>query len=111
MTVRIKEIRKQFGDTLQSLAQKIDYDYSNLSKVERGVYAPSIELLYKISAVYNISISELLVDPVPRNMLDLTITEDIITVDGAPITKEELAFLIQSIRLFRQTIQNHSKSF
>ncbi|MEM5611358.1 helix-turn-helix transcriptional regulator [Bacillus thuringiensis] len=60
MQVRIKEIRKNFGDTLQSLAHKIDYDYSNLSKVERGIYTPSLELLYKIADVYNIEITDLL---------------------------------------------------
>lgn len=53
MRTRIKEVRNQFGDTLQSLSQKIDYDYSNLSKIERGIYKPSLELLDKIATVYN----------------------------------------------------------
>ncbi|WP_414978764.1 helix-turn-helix domain-containing protein [Bacillus sp. (in: firmicutes)] len=107
--VKIKEIRKKYGDTLQSLAEKIDYDYSNLSKVERGVYAPSVELLYKIAEVYKINISELLIESDNKNILDLTVTENIITVDGKQVTKEELTFLIQSIRIFRQTIKNYSE--
>ncbi|MFT4141206.1 MAG: helix-turn-helix transcriptional regulator [Bacillus sp. (in: firmicutes)] len=109
MYVKIKEIRKKYGDTLQSLAEKIDYDYSNLSKVERGVYAPSVELLYKIAEVYKINISELLIESDNKNILDLTVTENIITVDGKQVTKEELTFLIQSIRIFRQTIKNYSE--
>lgn len=109
MYVKIKEFRKKNGDTLQSLSEKINYDYSNLSKVERGVYTPSIELLYKIAEVYKINISELLIEKDQKNILDLTVTENIITVDGKRVTKEELTFLIQSIRIFRQTIKNYSE--
>ncbi|KXY83670.1 helix-turn-helix transcriptional regulator [Bacillus sp. FSL W7-1294] len=40
MRFKIKETRKKFGDTLQSLAKKVEYDYSNLSKIERGSINP-----------------------------------------------------------------------
>lgn len=63
MYVKVKEIRKKYGDTLQSLSKKIDYDYSNLSKVGRGIYTPSLELLNKIAEVYQINITDLLVQP------------------------------------------------
>ncbi|PHG59742.1 helix-turn-helix domain-containing protein [Bacillus toyonensis] len=105
MYVRIKEIRKKFGDTLQSLAEKIEYDYSNLSKVERGIYAPSLELLYKIATIYEISISDLLIDPTDNTVHDLEETP--LSLDGQQISKEELEFLTQSIRIFRQTINQH----
>lgn len=105
MYVRIKEIRKRYGDTLQSLAKKVDYDYSNLSKVERGIYEPSLELLYKIAMNYNIDITELLVNSVPAKTIELENNGEWITVDGQKISKEELFFLIQSIRIFRQSIQ------
>jgi transcriptional regulator with XRE-family HTH domain len=55
--VKIKEIRIKHKDTLKSLADKIDYDWSNLSKVERGIYTVSIEILEKIAKVYNIDVS------------------------------------------------------
>jgi transcriptional regulator with XRE-family HTH domain len=52
---KIKQLRKEKKDTLKELAQKVDYDWSNLSKVERGVYGASIELLKKIAEVYEVS--------------------------------------------------------
>ncbi|WP_410255766.1 helix-turn-helix domain-containing protein [Bacillus cereus] len=48
MNSKIKELRKKNGDTLKSLAEKINYDYSNLSKIERGIYTPSLTLLKKL---------------------------------------------------------------
>ena len=110
MYVRIKEIRTRFGDTLQNLAKKINYDYSNLSKVERGVYAPSLELLYKIARVYDINISELLISYKSMDILDLEKNIDTIRVDGQQISQEELMFLIQSIRIFRQTIKKYNQN-
>ncbi|CDN39599.1 helix-turn-helix domain-containing protein [Bacillus thuringiensis] len=59
MHVRIKEIRKEFGDTLQNLAQKIDYDYSNLSKVERGIYTPSLEFLIQSIRIFRNTLKKL----------------------------------------------------
>lgn len=61
MRFRIKETRIKFGDTLQSLAEKINYNYSNLSKIERGVYTPTVDLLQKIATVYNVEICDLIV--------------------------------------------------
>lgn len=54
---KIRELRKKNGDTLKKLAEKINYDYSNLSKIERGLYKPSISLLKKIANVYDVQIS------------------------------------------------------
>lgn len=52
--LKIRQLRINSGDTLQDLSRKINYDYSNLSKVERGKYKASPELLSSISEVYNI---------------------------------------------------------
>lgn len=52
---KIKKLRKENRDTLKSLAAKIDYDWSNLSKVERGIYGASIELVRKIIDVYDVN--------------------------------------------------------
>lgn len=52
---KIKKLRKENKDTLKSLAAKIDYDWSNLSKVERGIYSVSMELIKKIIGVYNVN--------------------------------------------------------
>ena len=57
MNYKIKALRKKHGDTLKELSRKINYDYSNLSKIERGIYQPSLELLKKISEVYSVAMN------------------------------------------------------
>ncbi|MCQ6531045.1 helix-turn-helix domain-containing protein [Bacillus mycoides] len=112
MPFKIKETRKRFGDTLQGLAEKIDYDYINLSKIERGLYAPSLDLLHKIATVYNIEITDLIVqsDLTSKEILDIGDMELLhyytCTLNEEEISKEELAFLIQTIKIMRQTIKN-----
>lgn len=113
MYVRVKEIRKKYGDTLQSLSKKIDYDYSNLSKVERGIYTPSLELLNKIAEVYQINITDLLVQPHLYDKKKLVLEDKEIlksysvNVDGKDLSETELEFLIQSIRIFRQQLKEY----
>ncbi|QDZ74528.1 helix-turn-helix transcriptional regulator [Bacillus cereus] len=112
MRFKIKETRKRFGDTLQSLAEKINYDYSNLSKVERGVYTPTLDLLHKIATVYNMKICDLIVpsNVAGKKVLDIEDMELLqcytFTLNEEEISKEELVFLIQTIKIMRQTIKN-----
>ncbi|KXY82734.1 MULTISPECIES: helix-turn-helix transcriptional regulator [Bacillus] len=112
MRFKIKETRKRFGDTLQSLAEKINYDYSNLSKVERGVYTPTLDLLHKIATVYNMEICDLIVhsNVASKKNLDIEDMELLkcytFTLNEEEISKEELAFLIQTLKIMRQTIKN-----
>ncbi|AOM14216.1 helix-turn-helix domain-containing protein [Bacillus thuringiensis] len=115
MRFKIKETRKKFGDTLQSLAEKINYDYSNLSKVERGVYTPTVELLQKIATVYSVEICDLIVrsNVARKKNLDIEDTELLeyytFTLNEEEISKEELVFLIQTLKIMRQTIKNIKK--
>ncbi|OQR53299.1 helix-turn-helix domain-containing protein [Bacillus sp. CDB3] len=112
MRFKIKETRKRFGDTLQSLAEKIDYDYSNLSKIERGLYTPSLDLLSKIATVYNIEVIDLIVQSniTSKKILDIGDMELLqyytFTLNEEEISKEEIEFLIQTLKIMRQTIKN-----
>ncbi|MDA1775054.1 helix-turn-helix transcriptional regulator [Bacillus cereus] len=115
MHFKIKETRKKFGDTLQSLAKKINYDYSNLSKVEREIYTPTLDLLHKIVTVYNMEIYDLIVHSKVSNKTILDI-EDMellecytFTLNEEEISKEELEFLIQSLTIMCQTIKSVKK--
>ncbi|MCQ6530330.1 helix-turn-helix domain-containing protein [Bacillus mycoides] len=115
MEVKIKEVRKQYGDTLQSLAQKINYDYSNLSKVERGIYTPSLDLLNKIAKVYKIELVDLLCisdleckKEIPLDTKDIS-NQYYLSVDGEQISEGELKLLLQSVRSFRNTLQQYKK--
>ena len=88
---KIRILRKENNDTLRSLADKIKYDLSNLSKIERGKYDITVDLLQKIIDVYK-------VDPryffnVPRDLVD------------AGATDEEILNAIKLIRFIRQDIK------
>ncbi|HFK1812593.1 TPA: helix-turn-helix domain-containing protein [Bacillus cereus] len=112
MRFRIKETRIKFGDTLQSLAEKINYDYSNLSKIERGVYTPTVDLLQKIATVYNVEICDLIVHSNVGSKKKLDIEDTVLlayytfTLNEEEISKEELMFLIQTLKIMRRTIKN-----
>lgn len=111
--LKIKKLRKERKDTLKSLAEKIDYDWSNLSKVERGIYTASLELLRKIVEVYGIN---------PNYFFDgltdsegklgkLVVEEDAdihtikekfkLVVDGVEATDDEITAAIRLIRQIR----------
>ncbi|ULT56215.1 helix-turn-helix domain-containing protein [Neobacillus drentensis] len=54
---RIKDLRIHHGMTLKELGDVIDFNYSNLSKIERGIRKPTIGFLETLSNYFNIEIS------------------------------------------------------
>jgi transcriptional regulator with XRE-family HTH domain len=54
---RMKELRCKHGMTLKSLGEAVDFNYSNLSKIERGIRKPKVELLDRIANYFNVDIS------------------------------------------------------
>lgn len=54
---RIRQLRRQHKHSLEELGDKVDYNYSNLSKIELEKRQPSLELLEKIASVYGVHIS------------------------------------------------------
>ncbi|WP_216829053.1 helix-turn-helix domain-containing protein [Alkalihalobacterium elongatum] len=54
---RIKSLRLEQGLTLKELGEAIDFNYSNLSKIERGTRKPAIEVLESLSNYFDIDIS------------------------------------------------------
>lgn len=53
----IRELRLKNGDSLEDLGKKVNFNFSNLSKIERGERKPSIELLEQISTIYDVKLS------------------------------------------------------
>ncbi|MBH0175713.1 helix-turn-helix transcriptional regulator [Fictibacillus sp. 23RED33] len=118
MKLKIKELRKLNGDTLKQLASKINYDYSNLSKIERGIYSPSLSLLEKIANTYSVEVHTLFEAQENYTQEEESLIKDLdissseiskkynIEIDGERITEEELKFIIGTIRILRDTIQN-----
>ncbi len=56
---RIKEVRKAKNITQEELAEKIGIGASNISYIENGKFAPSIENFAKIAEVLGVEPSEL----------------------------------------------------
>ena len=57
---RIVQIRKEKGMTQQELAATLNYDKSNMSRLESGTVNLRIATLYKVAKALNISLQELL---------------------------------------------------
>jgi transcriptional regulator with XRE-family HTH domain len=108
---KIKKIRTEHRDTLKELSKKIDYDYSNLSKVERGKYGASVDLIKRLSNVYDVSPSYFFGDGFTNSEGKLLIEVDLdpselkekydFKVDGTEATEEEIMEAIRMIRYMR----------
>ena len=56
---RIKQLRVEKGISQQELAAALDYEKSNMSRLESGRINPRIGTLQKVAAVLQVSLSEL----------------------------------------------------
>lgn len=110
---RIKKLRKQHKHTLQDLGDKLNFNYSNLSKIERGERKPSLDLLEQIADLYNVSVSFILdeeLTPQERDfMSDLDLTDDELIekynliVDGKKVSDKEIKMMLSVVRSLRKT--------
>ncbi|MEZ5015922.1 MAG: helix-turn-helix transcriptional regulator [Flavipsychrobacter sp.] len=57
---RIRALREGRGMTQQELAALLDYEKSNLSRLESGTVNIKLSTIYKIAQAFEISMSELL---------------------------------------------------
>lgn len=54
---KIREIRTKHGHTLEELGEKINFNPSNLSKIERGLRKPTIELIEQLANIYEVPLT------------------------------------------------------
>lgn len=113
---KIKKLRKENKDTLKSLAEKIDYDWSNLSKIERGVYGTSIDILKKIAEVYKVNPNYFFGDNYTESEVEILLEKDLtpdelkkkfnfIMPDGVPATDEEIETMVKYAMALRHMKQ------
>ncbi len=57
--LRIKELREKKGLTQLQLAEILNMESSNLSKIERGIQIPKEESLEKITAAFEVDMRDL----------------------------------------------------
>lgn len=54
---KIRDIRIKNGHTLEELGDKLNFNPSNLSKIERGVRKPTIELIDQLAEIYDVPVN------------------------------------------------------
>lgn len=61
MKNRLEELRKQRGIKQEDLANALEVSRQTISSLENGRYNPSIQLAFKISRYFNMSIEEIFI--------------------------------------------------
>ncbi len=125
---RVRQLRLEHKDTLKELAEKIEYDHSNLSKIERGLYKGQIDVFEKIAKVYGVDVSyfsytdeelksftdnekDLLFEPdLSKDTLkDKYSFIDNKKLDGQPLSDDEIEILVEHVKTLRR-IMNKNKA-
>ena len=74
ISLRIKELRKKNNISQKEFALSIGIDDSQLSKIERGILQPTLNLILEISSIYKTSTDWLLLgkqnEPVSNSNID-----------------------------------------
>ena len=63
MQLRIKEVSKSQGVSITKLAELVGITQPNMSNIANGKTSPSLDLLERIAAALNVSVSELFEAP------------------------------------------------
>ena len=120
---RVRKLRLEHKDTLMELAEKIGYDHSNLSKIERGLYKGQIDVFDKIAKVYGVDFSYFAdtdeeLDGFTVNeqgvLFEPELTPEALKkkydfkIDGKSLTNEEIEQMTEYVRALRIMKQNQS---
>ncbi len=76
---KIRQLRKERKQTQTELASRIGIQQSDLSRMEKGEYRVSLDTLFKILAVFNVSISEFFEDVAKESLTphDVQVVRDL----------------------------------
>lgn len=66
MLGRLKAKREECGYTQEEVAELLDYERSSISLYETGMRGISIELLFKFSRIYHVSVDYILTGEEPK---------------------------------------------
>ena len=92
--LRIRELREGFGMKQYELADKLNMERSNLTRIESGIQRPNDENLEKIAEILNVDVMELFNfnHIKTREMLIKEITNSLKKLD-----EKELSFLYKTV--------------
>ena len=66
MGTRIKELRKEKGETQEATANALNLSWSMLSKIERGANAPSLDILVALAQYFETSLDYIVLGEQPK---------------------------------------------
>lgn len=94
--LRIKELRKKSGLTQEELSCLVDVDSKTISRIETGVFSPSLNLLYKLSKAFGVEYWEMF-DIKHQQPVDDLVEESINIIKNLDIDNLKLAFKMLKI--------------
>ena len=97
----VRKLRKEHGHTLKELSQKVNFDYSNLSKIERGERKPTLELLESLSNLYDVPMSYFFREREESKVIDAKWYTVIKESEDKGYTPEELEDIIKLVENIR----------
>lgn len=123
MTIDQNDLQKEIGQkinklrvdkklSMRELGEKIGVSHAHISKLEKGINGPSVDLLEKIAQYFNIDISyffskeeftEAEQDIIQEQDLSLESLKEKynLEIDGKPASEEEIEEMIKHIKLYR----------
>ncbi|WP_026572472.1 helix-turn-helix domain-containing protein [Bacillus sp. UNC438CL73TsuS30] len=111
--LKINKLRTEKKLSMRELGEKIGVSHAHISKLEKGINAPSVDLLEKIAQCFDIDVSYFfskddLFDENENKLiyernLSLESLKDKynLEVDGKPATDEEIKEMIKHVKLYR----------
>ncbi len=94
---RIKELRERAGLKQFELAEKLEMEPTNLSKIENGVFIPREEKLYKIANSLNVEIKDLFdIDHIDSNENIIQKISQYLTL----LDNKDLVFFYKILKVF-----------
>lgn len=93
---RIKELREEFGLSARGLADKVGLDPSQISKIEKDVSKPSLDALFRICNVLDISLSEFF----DQSEVNLSHEQQLLLKHSNSLSKEQIDLLNKLLSSF-----------
>jgi transcriptional regulator with XRE-family HTH domain len=59
---KLYTLRKRHALTQAQLGEMLGVDYTHIGKMEKGERSPSLEILFKLMQIFNVSCDQLLMD-------------------------------------------------
>lgn len=103
----IRQLRKRNNHTLKDLGDRVNFNYSNLSKIERGDRKPTFELLEALSKLYDVPMSYFFREKETPNGLDARWFTVIKESEEKGYTPEEIEEIIKFVETIRGKHRNN----